>query len=206
MDRLRDEYGNPVRQTDEFGNPVQHKGTMGAYDTGTGNYDSMMGSGYGAADQGMHTSTGSGYDTGVGMGGTQQLHHHQMPHDHTGLTGTGIGTEHRTGMGGYDTGTHDTGLTGVGIGTGHRTGMGGYDTGRVGVGQKTHDTGVIGSTGIGSGMGGYDTGVAGMGGTHQLQHEKHHDTGLTGTLHRSGSSTSSSVRFLSLSVLHWYII
>ncbi|KAL2905516.1 Dehydrin Xero 1 [Bienertia sinuspersici] len=161
MDQLRDQYGNPVRQTDEYGNPVQHSGTMGAYDTGAGRYgggqdvgyDPTMATGYGAS--GMGTGTGTGhqggtYDTGVGAG---------TGHD----TGLGAGTGHR--VGGYD--------TGVGAGTGHHGGS--YDTG---VGTGTAYQG-----------GSHDTGIGGGGGHHQRPHEGG-QTGILHRTGSSGSSSS----------------
>lgn len=78
-------------------------------------------------------------------------------------------------MGSYDTGAGGHG----GVPT-----AGGYDP-TMGTGYGTH------GTEYGSGGGGYDTGV-GMGGGH-LQQEKHQG-GVTGIFHRSGGSSSSSVR------------
>ncbi|XP_021717847.1 dehydrin DHN1-like [Chenopodium quinoa] len=83
--------------------------------------------------------------------------------------GTGTGTAYQGDR--YDTGTgarYD-----MGLGAGTRTG-----TGETGMGTRTHG-------------GSYDTGVVDMGGS-QLQHQKQHESGLTGMLHRSGSSSSSS--------------
>lgn len=53
-----------------------------------------------------------------------------------------------------------------------------------------HHTNVAGDTGYGVGTAGYNTST----GPHQAQHAKDpHSGGLTGMLHRSGSSSSSSV-------------
>lgn len=176
------QHGQPTTRVDEYGNPVT-AGTHGVGQTG----------GYGTTGTGAHSAGHTGYGaTGTGTHDAGGYDGSGQPAGY-GATGTGIhdaggfGTGHTTGYGATGTGTHGTGHgaygatgTGVhdagGLGTGHTAGYGATGTGTHGTGHGSY-----GATGIGTHGGG------------QFQPTREeHKTG--GILHRSGSSSSSSVR------------